>query len=334
MKRTGALLLALALALGACSGDDDEASSDGTTGTTADGAGDSGDSGGEATFPVTVEHRYGETTFDAAPERIVSIDTQWTDVLTALDAPLVGAALDPTVEGGRYPWQDVIADDVEAIEVGDAIPFESVAALQPDLIVVTWAITEESTYDTLSEIAPTIPLLGEREVDQWQDIAAVAGDVLGVPDEAAALVEESEALTAGVLEELPGLEGHTVAMANYVPGDAIYVVADPEDGASTFFRQLGIEVDPELVELADGAAGRAELSLEQVELLDSDLLILLTNGADPSEIPGYDNLPAVESGAVAVLDVPTITGLNTPSALSVPYALDAIRPALEALDAS
>jgi iron complex transport system substrate-binding protein len=141
-------------------------------------------------------------------------------------------------------------------------------------------------------------------------------------------------LTAGVLEELPGLEGHTVAMANYVPGDAIYVVADPEDGASTFFRQLGIEVDPELVELADGAAGRAELSLEQVELLDSDLLVLLTNGADPTEIPGYDNLPAVRSGAVAVLDVPTITGLNTPSNLSVPYALDAVRPALEALDAS
>src|SRR5690606_37198055 len=80
---------------------------------------------------VTVEHRYGTTTIEGRPERIVSIDTQWTDVLVALDAPLVGAALDPYVEGGRFPWQDVIPESVESIPVTDSIPFEAVAALQP-----------------------------------------------------------------------------------------------------------------------------------------------------------------------------------------------------------
>jgi iron complex transport system substrate-binding protein len=45
---------------------------------------------------------------------------------------------------------------------------------------------------------------------------------------------------------------------------------------------------------------------------------------------GYDQLPAVRSGAVAVLDYAAVVGLNTPSPLSVPYSLERIRPALEA----
>ena len=310
--------LAIALALAACGGDDD------------DGAADAN----EATASVTVEHSYGSTTIDAVPERIVSIDTQWTDVLVALDAPLVGAALDPTVEGGRYPWQDVIPASVEDIPVTDTIPYEAVAALRPDLIVVSWGAAEQSDYDQLSELAPTIPLLGDEQVDTWQDMATVAGEFLGEEEQAAALIADADQQAADLAAELPGLEGKTYALANYVPGDAIYVVADPDDGAATVFAQLGLSIDPDLLALADGASGRVELSLERVGELDADLLILLTNGADPNEIPGYSGLPAVQSGAVSVLDVPTITGLNTPTPLSVPYALEAIHPALEAAAAS
>ena len=312
--------LAIALALAACGGDDDDAG----------GAADAS----EAAESVTVEHAFGSTTIDAVPERIVSIDTQWTDVLVALDAPLMGAALDPTVEGGRYPWQDVIPDSVEDIPVTDTIPYESIAAMRPDLIVASWAAAEQSDYDRLSELAPTIPLLGDEQVDTWQDMATVAGEFLGEEEQAAALIADADQQAADLAAELPGLDGKTYALANYVPGDAIYVVADPEDGAATLFAQLGLSIDPDLLVLADGASGRVELSLERVGELDADLLILLTNGADPNEIPGYSGLPAVQSGAVSVLDVPTITGLNTPTPLSVPYALDAIRPALEAAAAS
>jgi iron complex transport system substrate-binding protein len=38
----------------------------------------------------------------------------------------------------------------------------------------------------------------------------------------------------------------------------------------------------------------------------------------------------VESGAVAILDLPTAVAVNTPSPLSLPWALDELRPALEA----
>lgn len=325
MKRTTlvamALLALLAPMLAACGDDGSPDASDGS------------DPGGETTTfgdPVTIEHRFGSTTFDAPPQRIVSLDNQWTDVLVALEAPLVGAALDPVIEGGRYPWQDVIPSTVEDIPVESAIPYEAVAALRPDLIVITWAAADEADYQRLTGIAPTIPSLGEAEVDAWQNMAAVAGEVLGIPDEADALVAESEQLTADLAAELPGLEGKTFALANYYPGDAIYVVADPDDGSARLFAQLGLQIDPDLIAIADGESGRATLSLERVGELDADLLLILTNDVDTADIPGFAGLPAVQDGAVAVMDLASVTGINTPSPLSIPYSLDAIRPALEA----
>ena len=321
MKRTLALAtLVLLLVASACGGDGDD---------TAD-APPSGGGDPAATEAVTVDHAYGSTTVEQTPKRIVALDLQWTDVLVALDGPLVGAALDPQVDGGRYPWQEDMPDTVEGIEVTDSIPYEKVAELRPDLIVISWAADSQEVYDQLSAIAPTIATLGDREVDTWQDITTTAGEVLGQQDEAAALIEEVDGQTAAVAEELPGLDGKTYALANYVPGDAIYVVADPDDGAATFFAQLGLQIDPELLEIADGAAGRVELSLERIDELDSDLLLLLANGTDPADIPGYDALPAVESGAVALLDLATAVAVNTPSPLSLPWALDALHPALEA----
>jgi iron complex transport system substrate-binding protein len=312
-------LLAIGAVAVACGDDDDDAAPEAS----ADAAVDDG------AGPVTVEHLYGETTLEQRPARIVSLDTQWTDVLTALDAPLVGAAVFEEGSGEPYPWQQ-LADGVEPIPVNvtDGIPYEVIAGLDPDLVVITYGAVEETDYEQLSEIAPTIPLLGDAQVDPWEDIAAQAGEILGMPEEAARLVSEAEERNAEVATELPGLAGRTFAFANYVPGDALYVLTDPDDGANRFFSQLGLAIEPDL--LAEADAGRLELSLENVDRLDAELLLLLTNGAEPAEIPGYDQLPAVQDGAVAVVDMATAVALNTPTPLSLPYALDQIRPALEA----
>lgn len=158
----------------------------------------------------------------------------------------------------------------------------------------------------------------------------MAGDLLGEPERAGAVVAEVDGLMATTAEELPGLAGRTFALANYVPGDAIHVVADPEDGSSVFFQTLGMSLPPDLLAAADGVSGRAELSLEQASLLASDLLVIFANGEDPGGLVGYDALPAVASGAVAEVDYVAVVGLNTPTPLSIPYSLDVVRPALEA----
>jgi iron complex transport system substrate-binding protein len=89
--RLGAAALALAVVVAACSSGDDDtaadttASSDATSGadsaTTAGGSDGAADS---AAFAVTIEHKYGETTIEAAPERVVSVGFADQDPLLAL----------------------------------------------------------------------------------------------------------------------------------------------------------------------------------------------------------------------------------------------------------
>jgi hypothetical protein len=60
------------------------------------------------------------------------------------------------------------------------------------------------------------------------------------------------------------------------------------------------------------------------------MVLMLTNGADPAEVPGYDQLPAVQAGAAQVVEMDAAFALNTPSPLSLRYVLEQIRPTLEA----
>ncbi len=333
-RRIGAFAVVAGLTLAACGSDDAAVDPAGSAPPTTDAApGDTrsptSDARDEAgAWPVTVEHVFGETTIDAEPQRIVSLDVQWSDVLTALDAPLVAAADDMST-GEFFPWQELDGVDKLSAQNG-TIPIEAVAAARPDLIVASWVAADDGIYEQLSAIAPTIPLLGSSGVDQWQQIATTAGALLGMPDEAEQLITDSDEYVAALAADLPGLQGKTYVLANYVPGDAIYVVADPDDGAAQLFAALGMSIDPDISEMEGAEIGRVNLSLENIGALDADLLMILTNGADTSQIPGYDALPAVQSGAVAVLELAPVSGLNTPTPLSIPYSLDDIRPALEA----
>lgn len=316
--------------MSACSGSgsDDEDASSGTT--AAEGDAPAGDDAG-AFAPVTIEHRYGSTEVTERPQRIVSLDTQWTDVLTALDAPPVAHLQDVTLQDD-LPWQET-GDSTPLVAASTADTgalLEEIIALEPDLIVVTYVAQDAQQYEDLAVIAPTIATLGEADVDTWQDITGVAGQVLGETEAADALVAEVEGQIAAIGEDLPELEGKTFAFANYVPGDAIYVLSNPDDGANALFTQLGLVIPPSITEVDEDSPGRVKLSLERVDLLDADVVMVLTNGADTAEIPGFTDLPAVAAGAWLEFDYELAVAFNTPTPLSIPYGLDALRPALEA----
>lgn len=281
-----------------------------------------------AAEPVTVEHVYGETAVPAVPERVVTIDLQWADTMLALGIEPVGYTVDSFMPDETVPWQDLPAD-AEALDIGAGLPLERIAALEPDMIVGSYSIADEQTYEQLSAIAPTIPNLDAAEVTPWQDLVTLAGDLLDRPDQAAEVVRVVDDEVAATAADLPDLAGRSFALAQYVVGDSMYIVADEKDGSSVFFQQLGMEMLPALLEeRGDSGEARLNVSTERGDLLRADLLAFLVNGGDESDladIPGFDRLP----GTVAVLDYPTIVGLNTPTPLSVPYALERIRPHLE-----
>lgn len=334
------LLLVLAVLSGCSSAAEDEGGSaspppadDASPEATA--ANDAAPPASEGAATVVVEHAFGETEVDGVPARIVTLGLQWTDVLLAMGVQPVGHVFEALAgETGIYPWQDALSADAVALDTTDGLPLEQIAALDPDLILVTYQAPDQATFDSLADIAPTIGLLGGNQVDPWQDQVAVAGELLGDPEGAQAVIDEVTDLVQQTATDLPGLQGRTFLLANYVPGDSIYVVADEEDGASQLFQDLGMVLEPGVVEVADDVSGRANLSLEQAGLLASDLLITFSNGAQPTELVGWDTLPAVQTGGAADVDAPTVVGLNTPTPLSIPFSLDAVRPALEAVAAA
>ncbi len=329
IRRSLIAMLCACLLLAAACGDD--GGSDDASPTSSAGSGtNDGDGDAPAGDTVTIDHAFGSTEIEGVPERIVSLNTQWNGVLGAFGVTPVGYASDPSAgEGGLFPW-DVDFGDATAIEALATLPLEQIASLDPDLILVTYLAVDESTYEQLSAIAPTIPLLGDRQVDTWQDLTTVMGEVLRDPDAAQAVIDDVEGQLAAAADDLPGLADRTFAFVNYIPNDMFYVVADPEDGSSLFFQSLGLEISPTLLDAAAGASGRIEVSFEQVSMLDSDLLVMFTQGADPNEIVGFENLPAVQNDAFAAPDYATIVGLNTPSPLSIPYVLEQLLPTLEA----
>ncbi|MAT06161.1 MAG: hypothetical protein CL424_14070 [Acidimicrobiaceae bacterium] len=304
-------------------GSDDTMTTEAASDTTL--AADSGDS----PYPVTITHRAGETTIEQRPERIVSLNVQWTDALLAMGETPTAYMLSSAVgEPEPYPWQAGMLDGVDVISSTGPIPFEKVAELQPDLILVTFAAPTESDLALLTEIAPTIGLLGDFEVDPWVDQVEVLGQVLGEPETAAAVIAGVDDEVAAVAADLPGLEGATYTFANLVPGDSIYVIADPNDGASRLFNSLGMQLEPDIVALDEGAVGRIQISYEEVGLLQADLVGVLLNGQDPGSIVGLSEIPSAQTGALAIMELSDIVGLNTPSPLSVPYILDLLMPSL------
>ncbi|MUL44321.1 ABC transporter substrate-binding protein [Streptomonospora sp. PA3] len=278
--------------------------------------------------PVKVEHRFGTTEIGAVPQRVVTVDLQWTDVMLAMGVDPVGYTVDPLMPESGVPWQEMPAG-AEPLQVADGLPIERIASLEPDLIVGAHSIPDRKTYRLLSEIAPTVPTLDERQVTPWQDLVELAGKVLDDPGTARDVVDSVDQEVAQAAEDLPGLEGRTFALAQYVVGDGMYIVADGQDGSSVFFQQLEMEMYPPVKRRGEETGEqRIAVSTERADLLRADFLAFLVNGGDEgdlADIPGFDRLP----GTVAVLDYPSIVALNTPTPLSVPHALDTLRPHLE-----
>ena len=198
-RRAVALALAAALAVtaAACGSGDDDGGAEGTA---------TPDAGGGGGFPVEVEHKFGTTTIDEAPERVVTVGLTDQDAVLALGVTPVGTnAWFEGVEGAIMPWaEDALAanggETPTVIGNVEGYNFEQIAALRPDLILGVYAGMSDSEYETLSEIAPTVAQPDDYPDwgVPWQDQTRIIGTALGKPDEADALVDDVEAWLAEV----------------------------------------------------------------------------------------------------------------------------------------
>jgi iron complex transport system substrate-binding protein len=179
-----------ALLLTACGSDDEGAPSTESTST----------SGVEAgALPVTIEHRYGSTTVEEPPERVVVAGLREQDALLALGVvPVATTEWYGEHPGAIFPWAEEALGDAprpEVLDFTDGLEFEKIAGHRPDLIVAVYSGLTKKDYETLSKIAPTIAQ-PPGQVDwgsSWQDEILTVGRAVGKPKEAEKLRDEAAA---------------------------------------------------------------------------------------------------------------------------------------------
>lgn len=280
----------------------------------------------------TVHHAQGTTEVPVKPQRIVSLDQTWSDALGGLDVDMA-MVMHPEQLGSGGPWADWSADqeityDGLSTTNPSADYLEDIGAVEPDLILAGY-LPDQTTYDRLSEIAPTVGVVGGGVVNDWREVTTLAGEIAAEDDRADELVSDVETRIAKTKQTYKNLEGAT-GVFGQVSSNGLAVVTDEADPANEFLSDLGIVI-PDNIQAA-GDEGRTFISPEKIDLLDTDLMIMWPIDADPTDIAGWDNLSAVQNNTYFTADAVSANALSMPTVTSIPWALDQLDAVFSGVD--
>jgi iron complex transport system substrate-binding protein len=319
-------LLAAALLVLGCGSDADTATPAGGASSAQTGA-----------FPVTIEHKFGSTTVEQAPERVVVAGLREQDALLALGVvPVATTEWYGEHPGAIFPWAEEALGDAprpEVLDFTDGLEFERIAGLRPDLIVAVYSGLSQKDYDTLSKIAPTIAQ-PPGQVDwgsSWQDELLTVGRAVGKPEEAEKLRDEAQALLDRAAREHPEFEGQTAALASPYRGVWVY---GPEDARSRLLTELGFTFPDALRDVGGDEFG-GQLSSEKLDLLDVGVLVWFADRGPAQKIRDndvYRRLKVRTEGRDIFLpeDGTLYEATSFISVLSIPLLVDELVPKLAA----
>lgn len=205
----------------------------------------------EAAFPVTIAHKYGSTTLDTAPERIVLVGLNEQDALLALGVvPVATREWYGERPGAIFEWaQDELAalgGETPVVLSGGQLNFEEIAALEPDVIVGLYAGITQEEYTTLSQIAPTIAQPAEY-VDwgvPWQEVTRTMGQIVGKAAKAESLIAGVESAFAEARAQFPNIQGAEAVVATPWGYPTSYYVYGSQDSRGRFMTSLGFSYPP------------------------------------------------------------------------------------------
>ena len=336
------VVASLVLGLGACADDDDAALS---TSPSEPAPAASETPSATAAFPVEIEHAFGTAKIEEQPTRVLALGYQEQDSILALGVKPIAVRYWFGPEDDQiWPWAEEAAGDdgtnVEVLKMDDGINFEAIAALDPDLILGVYSDLDQTSYDRLSQIAPTVG----RPTDYidygtpWDVQLELAGKALGKSELAEELIDEVEDRFAEIKDAHPEWAGKEAVVATFGGTDDDLATFAGSDARSRFFQQLGFVTPAEIDEEA-GDSFYLQVSKENAEILDRDLLVwdqvsYTEGGRDTIEDdPILSALAAMEDGRAVYTEGDMEFAYAFNSVLSLPFVLDRIVPLLEeALD--
>lgn len=282
---------------------------------------------------ITIDHAFGSTDLPVDPQRVVVWGWAAADASVALGVvpvaiPAHGYGGD---EEGVFPWFreaiDGLGEQMPAILPDQPeVPFEAIAANNPDLILAPYSGISEEEYALLSEIAPTVAFPELAWSTDWRDVITIVGTALGRTDEATALLADIDATVAEAAAAHPEFEGKTITMvADFGGTFYVYKPADPRVG---FTLDLGFLSAPAVDELANGDSSfYYVLSPERVSELTSDILVSFAADQDAadafmSSTMGQTMSQVQDDRVVSVIGAQFVAAVSPPTALSLLWSLD------------
>src|SRR5699024_1128899 len=164
--------LALAAALAACSSESSspDARASGRDGRDAGAAGTGG--------APRIDHAFATTEAPATIDVVTTVAWANHEVPLALGvvpAGMAAANFGDDDDNGMLPWVEAKLEELGAeppvlFDESDGIDFEGVADTGPSVILAAYSGLTQEDYDTLSEIAPTIPYPGVAWGTPWRDM--------------------------------------------------------------------------------------------------------------------------------------------------------------------
>lgn len=270
------LAITIALALGALAG------------CAPDGASEATESPGAA-FPVVVTDDAGrEVTITSRPGRIVSLAPANTEIVAALGATerLVGVTT----------YCDYPPEVAQIEKVGDFMQpnLEAIAALDPDLVLVTTGVQAE-VIGQLEALGAAVVAIDPQTLEALYTSIGTVGDAIGETDAATNLLESMRIQVDNIAEQV---ESAPVTCFLEIAQDPLFTV-----GSGTLLNDLIEHAGGENVVTEEGYVA---YSVEQLLVADPDVyLATLGSMSAPSDItgrPGYASLSAVANDRVFLLD--------------------------------
>ncbi|GEE01105.1 iron siderophore-binding protein [Gordonia spumicola] len=328
-RRIGVLAVVTALiaTLVACGGNDDAATGSGAV-TPESGA-----------LPVTLTHKFGQTTVTKPASRVVSLGYTDQDALLALGVTPVAVrnwdGMAPKGEPAGNWALDKVTGEKPKIIMSETVSFEEVAALKPDLIVAVYSDVDKSMYDQLSKLAPVIVQKADYADYQqpWDVTTLEIGKAVGKPAAAQSLVDGVKAKMAALAGRHPEWKTKSLSIATYDGTDlAAFAGGDPR---VVFFASLGFRPN-EAVNAAAGDKFYAKLSIEEARKLDTDVIVwdqlsyAPKGKATVTDQSTLANLPAVKGNRSVFLEGDLEKAFGWQTVLSLTYVLDNIEQPLVA----
>ncbi|CAN5599308.1 ABC transporter substrate-binding protein [soil metagenome] len=299
-----------------------------------------------AAFPVTIKHLYGETTIESASTRVVTLGWSTSDAVIALGLVPVGIPADTWAgdADGFLPWTRAAIGDAAlpaALDTAAGIPFEAIAALNPDLILAPYSGVTEEEYETLSKIAPTVPPKDGLWASSWQDLTRVTGLVLGLAPEAEQLIADTDAYVASEAAKFPALAGKSFVYGNMGDGTTSFNIYTNGDPRPQFLESMGL-VPSELVEELSADPENlyyGTVSYELANTIVADIVVFwFTDEAEHEAAIAtsyYQAIPAVAAGTfAAIIGREYVMATSAFSTLSIAFALGEFLPTLAAAAAN